>query len=266
MNQSFEFPKNEMFYSTAFQAKYQESLSYYLYIPHKFEQTLDNYRLIVLIHGTERGAEGYRNRFKKFAELTNSIILAPLFPANPIGQKELANYNILKDETYSRRYDRWLLDIVKELRENFPIEDQFYLHGFSSGGQFVHRFFYLYPELLSAVSIGAPGTITLFDSEASWPAGVRDIEEAFDRKISFSDLKKVAVQIIAGENDTEPLELESGLARTRIENCRLLRDALKRKDIPVDFELVSDAGHNGFLILDEVQEFFLEKMEMEEKA
>lgn len=265
MNQAFEFPENPMFYSTAFQSKYHENLSYYLYIPHKFEQILDHYRLIVLIHGTERSAEGYRNRFKKFAELTNSIVLAPLFPAGPIGQKELTNYNYLKNENTSRRYDLWLLDLIKELKETFPIEEKLYLHGFSGGGQYAHRFYYLYPELIQAVSVGAPGTITTFDTDENWPLGIKNVDEEFERSISFEKLQSVAVQIIAGEMDTAPLKLDKGLTRTRIENCRLLQENLNEKEICVDFELVSDAGHNGFLILDEVQEFFLEKMEMEEK-
>lgn len=259
MEQRVEFLKNDMFYSTAFRSKYHEAFTYYLYIPHKIKRLEEKFKLIVLIHGTERSAEGYRNKFKKFAELTNSIVLAPLFPAPPIGQRQLSNYNFVKNPVNQLRYDSVLLDIIQELKEEFLIENKFYLHGFSGGGQFVHRFYYLYPELLHAVSIGAPGNITLLDEKEKWPAGIGNVHQEFQREISVEAMKKVKLQIIAGEEDLEIVAKDS--AATRIDNCQQLASEFKNFGIPATFELVAGVGHNGFLIIDEVQDFFFDCIE-----
>lgn len=72
------------------------------------------------------------------------------------------------------RYDSILLDMIDCVAAEWGSVDTrtFAIVGFSGGGQFVHRFFYLYPERVHAVSIGAPGRATpLVDKP--WPEGIR---------------------------------------------------------------------------------------------
>lgn len=71
------------------------------------------------------------------------------------------------------RYDQILLDMIDCVASEWGSVDTrtFAIVGFSGGGQFVHRFFYLYPERVHAVSIGAPGRATPLVDKA-WPEGI----------------------------------------------------------------------------------------------
>ena len=63
------------------------------------------------------------------------------------------------------RYDRVLLAMVDEVAQKLETRfDRFMMFGFSGGGHFVHRFFYLHPGRLLAASIGSPGAVTLYAS------------------------------------------------------------------------------------------------------
>jgi hypothetical protein len=74
--------------------------------------------------------------------------------------------------------------------------------GFSGGAQFAHRFFYLHPERLHAVSIGAPGRATKLDESMIWPRGIKDIYEKFSRRVDVAKLREVkAIQLVVGEKD-----------------------------------------------------------------
>lgn len=145
---------------------------YFIYVPRNWLRARrpERYRLVVLIHGSERAAESYRNHFTAFAEQTNSVILAPLFPAGLVDPDRIENYNFLRFADIA--FDTVLLKMIEEVNTRFSVDmDNIFLHGFSSGGQFVHRFMYLYPERLSAVSIGGPGNVTFLDEKREWPAG-----------------------------------------------------------------------------------------------
>ena len=79
------------------------------------------------------------------------------------------------------------------------------LVGYSGGGQFAQRFFYLYPERLHAVSIGAPGRTTWLDKETNWPRGIKNTEEKFNRTILLDKLKSVQnIQLVVGAEDNSP--------------------------------------------------------------
>jgi poly(3-hydroxybutyrate) depolymerase len=85
--------------------------------------------------------------------------LAPLFPSGIIDPSDEDNYKFIK--YHDIRFDHVLLAMIDEVAIKYRVnKDRFLLHGFSGGGQFVHRFFYLHPKRLMGVSIGAPGRIT----------------------------------------------------------------------------------------------------------
>ena len=129
-----------------------------------------------------------------------------LFPAGIIDPGDLHNYKriLYKDI----RYDHILLSMVQEAGENIGmVWDKFYLQGFSGGGQFVHRFFYLHPQHLKAVSIGAPGNVTLLDDDRPWWVGGGDFKEKFGWNPDLSAMRRVAVHMIVGEQDTDTWEI-----------------------------------------------------------
>jgi pimeloyl-ACP methyl ester carboxylesterase len=160
--------------------------------------------LVVNIHGTSRNAESCRNRLIPFANSSRVAVLVPLFPAGIDSFDDLDNYKLLRYK--SLRSDAALLDILDEVKIRWPgiATEKVFMVGFSGGGQFAHRFMYLYPEKLHAVSIGAPGQVTMLDEGLNWPAGIKDVAEVFEGAvIDESKIREVKIQLVVGGADTE---------------------------------------------------------------
>lgn len=243
-------------------------VSYCLYVPENYaEQGSDEYDLIVLMHGTERGAATYRDKFAEFATQNNCIVLAPLFAVGLCGEGELDNYKLIKQDGF--RFDLLLLDMVEEVKAKYRLKsDKFFLHGFSGGGHFTHRFYYLHPERLKAISIGAPGVVTLLDFEKDWWTGVKDIESQFNKAINLDLMQQVAVQMVVGSQDTQTWEITiaedsdwwmpgaNDAGDTRIERLKSLQQSFDAVGIKSEFALVPDIAHEPWEVLDAVKAFF----------
>lgn len=158
--------------------------------------------LLVSVHSTKRDVSALYRELANFAEETPCAVLAPLFPAGIDGPNDIDSYKTLKSRTL--RSDLALVSILDEVAQRWPgIETRrVFLMGYSGGGQFVHRFLYLYPERLAAVSIGAPGRSTFLDEQQAWPKGVADVRSIFNRDIDRDLIKKVAIQLLVGGADT----------------------------------------------------------------
>lgn len=191
-------------------------VSYSLYIPPEHykdisrgqangasQPALPKLPLLVFIHGTLRDDSYVERGLIPFAESTPCAIMAPLFPAGLDSSTDLDSYKLLRSPTL--RSDLALLDMLNEVAHRWPGIDtrRVFLMGYSGGGQFVHRFLYLYPERLSAVSIGAPGTVTMLDHSASWPAGIANTEELFGLRVDKDLIKQVKIQLVVGDADVE---------------------------------------------------------------
>ncbi|MEJ7757326.1 MAG: hypothetical protein WKF83_14410 [Nocardioidaceae bacterium] len=73
--------------------------------------------------------------------------MAPLFPAGIIEPDDIDNYKWL--EYHGIRFDKILLAMVDEVAQKYHLDARrFLLHGFSGGGHFAHRFFYLHATRL----------------------------------------------------------------------------------------------------------------------
>lgn len=243
-------------------------VSYCLYVPEDYDEAgEDRFELIVLVHGTERGAATYRDRFREFAEQHRAIVLAPLFPANLCGPNDLDNYKLL--DCQGLRFDRLLLAMVAEVSAKYRLAgDRFLLHGFSGGGHFAHRFFYLHAHRLNAVSIGAPGVVTLLDEGRDWWTGTRNLESVFGRRSAVGAMRSVAVQTVVGGDDRETWEITipenspwwmpgaNDAGKDRIERLHALADSLERAGISVRRDIVAQVAHDGWAVLPAVRDFF----------
>ncbi len=254
----------EFFHSgvTAFFASQSDQrFSYCLYVPTAHQQATEPLPLVVVVHGTNRTAERYRTMFREFAETHGCVVLAPLFPAGIADPDDLHGYKRLLHQGI--RYDAVLLDIVEQIGRRYTVgTERFLLHGFSGGGQFAHRFAYLHPERLAALSVGAPGRVTRIDPDVPWWLGTADVAERFGREVDLDVLRTVPVQMLVGDADTETWEIaEPGLdagGDTRVERMTALRDNWERHGIAVRFELIPGMGHSGSAALPHVQRFFAE--------
>jgi len=241
---------------TSYACQYDPRFSYFVYVPSSFgrPEQPENYGLVILVHGAERGAETYRNKFRGFARRHDCVVLAPLFPAGLFEPDSLDNYNFLRYRDIA--YDAVLLKMVEEAARRFPIRaERFLLHGFSGGGQFVHRFLYLYPQRLAAISIGAPGEITLPREDLDWPAGLRGLRDIRGERPDLRAVGEVPVQIVVGDQDQAPRLSNYDQAANRQERARLLADSLTGLNCKVQLDFFPGAGHDGFKILPAVEEY-----------
>lgn len=224
---------------------------YYLYVPKSFgtAQQPQQYALTVIVPGVDRNAETYRNLSKPYAEQNQSVLICPIFPAE-LGAW-LGTYRLADNE---HPCIEGLLAMIDEVAQHIPIEkEKFLLHGFSCGAQFAHRFFYLYPERLRCVSIGAPGDVTLLNAEKQWPEGTGGSEAIFGRAVIPEKLRKIPVQIVVGSLDDGRLGGEENPDRLTL--SRNLHAAFEAHGVAAEHIIVDNVPHYGIKVLDPVFTF-----------
>ncbi|HCS28573.1 MAG TPA: hydrolase [Spongiibacteraceae bacterium] len=230
--------------------------SYCLYVPRQLEQeNLAGTRLLVAIHGTGRMQTQYRELFAEFAEYHNCIVVAPLFPANVLGDGNLSGYKYLLEGDI--RYDQVLLEITRTVAATYGVSDKkMMLFGFSGGAHFVHRFLMLHPHRVSAASIGAPGVVTLLDPAKEWWLGIADTEQHFDIQVDPNAVSGMPIHLAVGGADTETWEItveaddayympginDSG--DTRLERLQSLKASLEHYGAKVRLDIVEGETHN----------------------
>jgi pimeloyl-ACP methyl ester carboxylesterase len=246
--------------------------SWCAYVPEDYDEAgTERYQLLVSVHGTMRDMVAYRDDFIPFAERSRCIVLAPLFPAGITSPGDVSSYKLMTPSAV--RYDAVLLAMVEEVQARYRIAgDRFALFGFSGGGHFAHRFLYLHPKRLSAVSIGAPGIVTLLDFEHDFWVGVRDFESVMGRPIDLEAMRRVAVQMVIGGNDTETWEITlakgSPLWRpdgeiagmNRPERMRALKSSFENHGVAVRHDTVQGVAHRHAGLLPAVTDFLAEAM------
>lgn len=240
---------------------------YCLYVPPTFDDDPAGHALVVAMHGSGRTMEAYRDRFAAFGRYRHCVILAPLFPIGPLGDGNPHGFKVLQERDV--RYDHVLLAMVDEAGARLGTRfDRFLLFGYSGGGHFAHRFFYLHPERLHAVSIGAPGSVTLLDDSRDWWVGTRDLKARFGRDIDLEALRAVRVQLVVGAADIETWEIHyasdsvqyapgiNDTGRTRIERIGALAANFAKHGIECRHDIVPNVAHEGVQVLPHVHDFF----------
>lgn len=245
--------------------------SYCTYVPESYDENgSERLRLLVVVHGTRRDNATCRDDFIDLAERHRLLVLAPLFPAGITAPRELSSYKRLRGAGgEGPAYDLLLLSMIEELSRLYRLDAQrFLLFGFSGGGHFTHRFLYAHPERLAAVSIGAPGIVTLLDPQTDWLAGVRDLEAVFGKPLDLAAVRRVAVHMVVGGDDTDTWEIAvppehpwwqpafDTHGRTRIERMEALKASLLAQGVEVRHEIVPGVDHQQAPLLPAVKHFF----------
>ena len=252
--------------------------SYMMYAPRDYDEHGDKeYSLVVLVHGTERGPFRYIENNAKFADENDIILLAPIFPANTHGGKDLENYKLI--DYKGTRYDLVLLSMVNEITSKYRIKgNKFNMFGFSGGGHFTHRFFYLHPHRLNAISIGAPGMVTMIDDTNDWWVGTKNLYQKFNAHLNPKAMAKVKVHMVIGEKDLDGWgdEIEEGspyrmegvpgasynaAGKNRRERMLTLKKNFEDHGIAVQMDIVGGAGHNETSMFPDMQKFFVKNIE-----
>lgn len=172
--------------------------------------------LLVVIHGQSRGAERYAELFQPVADRLGYVLLAPLFPET-VRYQELG----LGGE---QRTDLRVLALVDEVAEALSVRARpFDLFGYSGGGQFAHRFLYVWPERLRTVVIGAPGTVTVPDPRQPWSIGVRGLARLSGNRFDLEAVRRPRVMLLVGSEDLDLEGLNQSPRAMRTGSSRLGR-------------------------------------------
>lgn len=249
--------------ATPFQASVADPrFSFTTYVPKdRYRESAEPLPLLVAVHGTGRRAEATRDRYAAFAREHGVVVLAPLFPAGIDDPDDVHNYKELS--YHGIRFDELLLSMVDEAAERWRIDTgRFLLAGFSGGGQFAQRFAYLHPDRLRAVSIGAPGRVTLPDDEP-WPLGLGGVRDLFGVDVSLDRLADVPHQVVVGGADLaqdvltaaaqDPREARAGT--TRVDRARRLAAELTVRGVPTETAVVPGVAHDADAVAEVVIDF-----------
>ncbi|KAI1397288.1 alpha/beta-hydrolase [Hypoxylon fuscum] len=256
-------------------------ISYALYVPKSHynpdpnnngstNSTAVKLPLLVYVHGTGRNTVAIYNELVPFADSTPCAILAPVFPAGMDGPNDIDSYKELQSK--SLRSDLGLLSVLEEVAYRWPgIEtEKVFMMAFSGGGQFAHRFLYLYPGRLAAISVGAPGRPTYLDGGQDWPVGVADVEILFNKTVHTDLIGDIPIQLVVGSKDVElhgsqefweweREVLGSGglppMNETRLESMKKLHASLEQAGIMSQLDIVEGVAHNETGVRETVLQF-----------
>lgn len=261
-------------------------VSYTLYIPPKHynpspsatpgdgESTNKKLPLLIYVPGTKRHMTPMHSYLAPFADSTPCAVLAPLFPCYIEGPNDLESYTVLRSATL--RYDLVLLSILDEVAQYWPgIEtSKVFMMGFSAGGQFAHRFLYLYPERVAAISIGSQSHTTALDKTKDWPVGIANVETLFSRAVNKELIRNVPIQLVIGSEDNrveeefwewvDQMKTQGGdqetiwltrMRRARDITFREFRAMLEENDIKTQLDVVEGVAHVGDAVQEHVLRF-----------
>jgi poly(3-hydroxybutyrate) depolymerase len=164
-------------------------------------------RIVFVMHGHHRSAEGYRNDWAKHADHYGFMVLAPLFDLEQWGHGQYTYASVVTKSGKIRNPAKWsfsviehLFDAVKEATGNTT--PRYYIWGFSEGGQFVHRFVLMMPGARYAKAVvGTPGWYTMPRFDVQFPYGLRG------SPVTPASLKVSLgrnVVLLLGDADTDP--------------------------------------------------------------
>lgn len=233
--------------------------SYCLFVPAEIRQ------ICVYVHGTYRDAAFYRDQLTDFAIRNQVLLVCPLFPAGLIEPWDVENYKLLR--FHEIRFDLILLGMLEEISQRYAVRvGRFMLGGFSGGAQFAHRFAYFHAERLCALSLAAPGRVTLLDDTLDWWSGVRDAEPLFGRAIDIPALRALPIQLLVGENDDDDITIEEGdpwwtpganlAGATRRERLDSLCRQYRRLGCDARLEVIANCGHEWAPLREATVRFF----------
>ncbi|MDB6168404.1 MAG: alpha/beta hydrolase family protein [Verrucomicrobia bacterium] len=133
--------------------------------------------LIVVIHGSERNAEEYRNSAITVAERCNAIIVAPLFDRERFSDERYKRGGgVTKDGRLQPR-DQWTFNVIVRLvaavreREGKP-GMPYYLLGHSGGAQVVSKMAMFMPGDAQRFVAANPGSNVFPDRKIPFPYGL----------------------------------------------------------------------------------------------
>lgn len=184
----------------------------HVYLPEPLDPTI-TYQLLVGVHGAGGKGVGAAG-LKGWADRGDVIVIGPSFQTK--GERPYQN----GDGPHAEK----LIQLFTELGKEYRLEEKMFLHGFSGGSQFVHRFAMLHPSYVCGVSAHSGG---------SWATdGFGTIS---------TKAKKIPFAISCGEKDTAMSF--AGAKFNRLKWYERFRDEIDKKGFCYAGAVWPDVGH-----------------------
>ncbi|XVX21035.1 hypothetical protein ACQP1U_03940 [Actinomycetota bacterium] len=184
-------------------------------------------RVVVVMHGTERNAETYRNTWEPIVDGRPVVVLVPEFSEEDFPSSRGYNLGGLRDgddedvEVGKRTFDYIDPLVAEAQKRNGSRTLPYDMFGHSAGGQFVHRFLEFSPEskVRRAVAANA-GWYTMPDRDVRYPYGLKD---APGEKVDLERLFSRDLVILLGADDVKAERLRQDEGTERQGETRLAR-------------------------------------------
>lgn len=180
-------------------------LRVHYYMPDKVTETT---RILFVIHGAGRNADGYRDAWIPYASEGQYIVLTPEYSKEDFPTSLTYNVGHIVDEAGNPRpREQWsfasiepMFDAVRQATgTKVP---RYAIYGHSAGGQFVHRFVELWPDARYSRAVAAnAGWYTMPDLAIQYPYGLKGAPT--DAAGLKATLEK-PLTILLGTADTDP--------------------------------------------------------------
>lgn len=174
--------------------------------------------LVVGVHGLGGDGKGAMGA-AGWCDADDVIVLGPTFETDPAKTKGDAY------QSGGGRHEKKLKALIAQVSKEWKIHPKVFLHGFSGGAQFAHRFAFRNPELVAGVSAHSAGTWAGLD-------GGDRIDPA---------AKGIPFFVSCGEDDLA--KSFPGAKWNRLEGSRRFAEALRSLQFSVEYRTWPKVGH-----------------------
>lgn len=183
-------------------------LEFLIYVPRPGAERAP---VFVTVHGISRNVVEHATLFASCCEDAGAVLVAPYFP-----QGVWKDYQRLGRLGRGPRSDAALDRILDEVAWiTGAATDRFYLHGFSGGAQFAHRYAMAHPHRIARAVIAAAGWYTFPDGRERFPYGIRRSRDLPDVRFDPEEFLQVPMTVLVGDRDITDVDLRCTRRVTR---------------------------------------------------
>lgn len=180
-------------------------LRVFYFVPDKVTETT---RILFVIHGAGRNADGYRDAWVTHARAGGYIIVAPEYSKADFPTSLTYNVGHIMDEKGNPRpREQWSFASIEPLFDSVRNATgtkvpKYAIYGHSAGGQFVHRFVELMPDARYSRAVAAnAGWYTFPDLATAYPYGLKN---APTDSAGLKAMLERPLTILLGTADNDP--------------------------------------------------------------
>ncbi len=166
------------------------------YQHYPLNEDLNRTSLLISVHGWTRDVRSQIELMQPVADALNAQLITPLFDG-----QAFSDYQRLGRRGKGLRADLALLELLQMLKKHTNVS-HCYLHGFSGGAQFAHRFMFAHPYAVDAVAITSAGWFTCLDRQHKYPYGLRTAGQLPGVRIDPNNFLRVPTLTVVGTQDT----------------------------------------------------------------